>query len=149
MWAGSYGSLKMAQALMSTCLADSGCPSSGSWVTCTAAAPGSSAPSGEWQVRGSGLRQAGEWAGAQGTACASKLLPGLGEVRSVAETLWDKPPLGPRGKPEPEAAGTDTLNHRHGLTQTCSHGATLPARTPAMQGGHFLGPASPLRLKHG
>lgn len=100
-------------------------------------------------MRGSGLRQVGEWAGAQGTACASKLLPGLGEVRSVAKTLWDKPPQGPRGKPKPEAAGTDTLNHRHRLTRTCSHGATPPARTPVMQGGHFLSQASPLRLKHG
>lgn len=47
----------------------------------------------QWRVVGEGLRPASGCGGGWG----SKLLPGLGDVRCVAEMLWDKPPQGPRG----------------------------------------------------
>lgn len=47
----------------------------------------------QWRAVGEGLRPAPGC----GAGWGSQLLPGLGEVRGVAETLRDKPPQGPQG----------------------------------------------------
>lgn len=82
MWPGSHGSLKMAQALSGRLRVPS-CRALGH----------SHCSSSQWRAVGEGLRPAPGC----GAGWGSQLLPGLGEVRRVAETLRDKPPQGPQG----------------------------------------------------